>query len=59
MVINELFKDCELKIVLQNPLKSQQDELELMTRPRDFDIDTEWRKQPWMKNFPTKKKLSK
>ena len=50
-------KDCELKTIIQNPLKSKLDELEIMTRPRDFDIDTEWRKQPWMKNYPTKTKI--
>ena len=30
-----------------------------MTRDRDFEIDPEWRKQPWMKNFPKKYNLNK
>ena len=50
--------DSALKTALENPLKSRQDELEVMTRDRDFDINPEWRKMPWMRNYPTKKKLN-
>ena len=50
---------CELAKVLAKPLKSSQLELENMTRDRDFEIDPEWRKQPWMKNFPKKYNLNK
>ena len=53
--LNGKRNDCSLKKVLDNPVKSSINDLEIMTRDRDFDIDPEWRKQPWMKNYPTKK----
>ena len=49
----------ELAKVLAKPLKSSHLELENMTRNRDFEIDPEWRKQPWMQNFPKKFNLNK
>ena len=57
--LNGKRENSELKKVLNNPLSSRQDELEMMTRDRDFDIDVDWRKQPWMKNYPTKRNLTK
>ena len=57
--LNGDINDCELKKTLEKPLKSNQNELEIMTRPRDFEIDIDWRKQPWMKNYPTRKDLTK
>jgi len=49
----------ELAKVLAKPLKSSQLELEIMTRDRDFEIDPEWRRQPWMQNFSKKFNLNK
>merc|ERR1711970_609236 len=57
--LNGDIPNCELAKVLFRPLKSSQLELENMTRDRDFEIDPEWRKQPWMKNFPKKYNLNK
>ena len=49
--------ECELKRVLETPISSPQSDLMIMTRNRDFEIDPEWRKQPWMVNYPTKNVL--
>ena len=51
--------DCHLSRLLNQPIISNQNELEIMTRDRDFEIDKEWRKQPWMKNYPQKINLNK
>lgn len=55
--LNGKSETCELKRVVDTPLKASQNELMIMTRNRDFEIDPEWRKQPWMANYPHKNLL--